>query len=52
MADAGLPQGGVSGVFQLAIAPLAAAGGAGPGADGQAPADADGIVQDIQALRR
>ena len=40
------------GVFRLAIAPLEAAGGAGPGADVQAPAAADGIVQDIQALRR
>ena len=39
---------GVSGVFRLAIAPLAAAGVGGH----QAPADADGVVQDIEAVKR
>jgi len=39
---------GVTGVFRLAVAPLAGAGAGGQ----QALAAADGVVQDIQAVKR
>ena len=44
----GMAEEGVSGVFRLAVAPLAAAGAGGQ----QSLAAADGVVHDIQAVKR